>query len=147
MIWYPIQPTIWSTLRTHTDSMLNSVSKIMSRTDHYPYDEMITCVYTRPLGTDDDDADDTPKRSIYAYNENTQAVEPYSRVAPTPQTVIHQWQLGEWSSCNALCNGTRSRSSDCVLMDRNEKRLVAGGYCIMTRPKTEESCNTHCSFR
>lgn len=131
----------YAIFRIHTESTLNSVSKIMSRADDYPYDEMITCLYTRPLNTKP-----AQSRSFYAYNENTPPVVG-PRAPPTPPTVIYQWQTGEWESCKAMCNGRRSRTSDCVQTDRHDNRVVAGAYCLTPRPKTTEPCNTHCHLR
>lgn len=112
----------------------------MSRADRYPYDEMITCLYTQPLVSKRKQS-----RTFYSYNENTQPAG--HRAPPTPPTVIYQWQTGEWSNCQATCNGSRSRTSDCVQTDRHENRVVAGAYCITPRPTTTERCNTHCNLR
>lgn len=138
--------------------------QIMSRTDHYPYDEMMSCTYTKPLPDpgarrnqffDYNRADPNTKSvsdGIYfkvqeqQLTTTTTSTTTTSTTTPVP-TIMFRWAMSSWSKCNSICNGTRSRAVECVQsseMDRD--RIVPDAYCSLPMPVKLEPCNVHCSF-
>ncbi|KAF7995577.1 hypothetical protein HCN44_006684 [Aphidius gifuensis] len=57
----------------------------------------------------------------------------------------YDWKIGEWSRCNATCQGIKNRVIKCQRTE--DSKIVADGFCETKQPKSSMECNSNCVLR
>ncbi|XP_044005743.1 A disintegrin and metalloproteinase with thrombospondin motifs 20-like [Aphidius gifuensis] len=57
----------------------------------------------------------------------------------------YRWKIGEWSRCNATCQGIKKRDVKCQRIEDSE--IVADSFCKTKPAKSSMECNSNCVLR
>lgn len=55
------------------------------------------------------------------------------------------WTTGDWSRCNATCQGVKKRNVECQRIE--DREIVADSFCKTKQPKSAMQCNPNCVLR